>query len=185
VILLEKAIGFVEFQTVSAGIMAADAMIKAADIELLEAQTVCPGKYIVLFCGSLSSVNAAMETSRKSYGSMLIDDFVLGNPDEGIFKAMNGTTEITGLEALGVIETFSAAAAITAADTAAKTARVTLMEIRLARGMCGKSFVLLTGELAAVEASVEAACKGASEKGMLLAKAVIPNPDKKLWEKLL
>ena len=40
---MSKAIGMIEFKTVSAGITAADAMVKTADVELLEAQTVCPG----------------------------------------------------------------------------------------------------------------------------------------------
>ena len=38
---MSKAIGMIEFKTVSAGITAADAMVKTADVELLEAQTVC------------------------------------------------------------------------------------------------------------------------------------------------
>ena len=49
---MSKAIGMIEFKTVSAGITAADAMVKTADVELLEAQTVCPGKYIALISGS-------------------------------------------------------------------------------------------------------------------------------------
>ena len=36
---MSKAIGMIEFKTVSAGITAADAMVKTADVELLEAQT--------------------------------------------------------------------------------------------------------------------------------------------------
>ena len=39
---MSKAIGMIEFKTVSAGITAADVMVKTADVELLEAQTVCP-----------------------------------------------------------------------------------------------------------------------------------------------
>ena len=33
---MSKAIGMIEFKTVSAGITAADAMVKTADVELLE-----------------------------------------------------------------------------------------------------------------------------------------------------
>ena len=43
-----KALGMIEFKTVSAGVTAADAMVKTAAVELIEAQTVCPGKYIAL-----------------------------------------------------------------------------------------------------------------------------------------
>ena len=59
------------------------------------------------------------------------------------------------MRALGILETFDAAAIIQAADVAAKTAVVTLMELRIARGMCGKSYLMLTGEVAAVEAAIE------------------------------
>ena len=38
-----KALGMIEFKTVSAGVTAADAMVKTAAVELVEAQTVCPG----------------------------------------------------------------------------------------------------------------------------------------------
>ena len=37
-----KAIGMVEYKTVSSGIKAADLIVKTAEVELLEAQTVCP-----------------------------------------------------------------------------------------------------------------------------------------------
>lgn len=182
---MDRSIGFVEYQTVTAGIMASDAMVKGADIEIMEAQTVCPGKYIVLFSGKLSAVKAAAEIGVEKFSENVIDSFVLGNPEQSIFQAISATSEVKEVEALGIIETFSAASIIVAADICAKTAQIKLIEIRLAKGMCGKCYVLLTGEFAAVEAAVEAACKNVSESGMLLSKAVIPNPDKKVWEKLL
>ena len=113
------------------------------------------------------------------------DTFVLGNPHDSIFTALYGASEIGTPNALGVLETFSAAAAIVAADTAAKTALVDLIELRLARGMCGKSYMLLTGEIAAVEAAIERAKQGAGEDGMFLDSSVIPNPDKSLWASIL
>ena len=61
---MSKAIGMAEFKTVSAGITAADAMVKTADVEIIEAETVCPGKYIVILTGELSAVNASVETAK-------------------------------------------------------------------------------------------------------------------------
>ena len=46
---MSKAIGMVEYKTVSAGVVAADAMVKTSEVSIIEAQTVCPGKYIVSF----------------------------------------------------------------------------------------------------------------------------------------
>ena len=45
---MAKAIGLIEFKTVAAGVTAADVMVKTAEVEILEAQVVCPGKYIAL-----------------------------------------------------------------------------------------------------------------------------------------
>lgn len=182
---MDKAIGLVEYMNVSAGITAADKMVKSSEVDILEAQTVCPGKYIVLICGELSAVKAAIENGIHDFEENVIDSFILGNPHDSIFKGINGTAEINEKRALGIIETFSAASIIVAADVCAKTAKVDLIEIRIAKGMCGKSYLLLTGELAAVNASVEAGSQQVAKNGMLLSKSVIPNPDKKLWEKIL
>lgn len=182
---MSKAIGMVEFKTVSAGITAADAMVKTADIDIIEAETVCPGKYIVIVTGELSAVNASVEAAKTQYGLHLIDSFVLGNPAEEIFPAIYGASNVEILNSLGIIETYNAAAIIVAADEAAKTANVSLVEIRLARGMCGKSYLLLTGEVAAVQAAIARAKSSTEPKGMFLDSSVIARPDKKLIDKIL
>ena len=165
---MSKAIGMIEFKTVSAGITAADAMVKTADVELLEAQTVCPGKYIALISGSLSAVNAAVEAAGKVREEELIDSFVLGNPHESIFPAIYGAASI-----------------IVAADVAAKTAIVDLIELRIAKGMCGKSYLILTGEVAAVEAAIEKAKQSVAGNGMYLDSSVIAHPDEQICRSIL
>ena len=160
-------------------------MVKTAAVELIEAQTVCPGKYIALITGDLSAVEAAVSNAKFQYGEQLIDSFVLGNPHEGIFPAIYGTTVIDNPSALGVLETFNASAIIVAADAAAKTANVKLIELRIARGMCGKSYMMLTGEVAAVTAAIEKAKKTSGDGGMFLDSTVIANPDSKLWSTIL
>lgn len=182
---MSKAIGMVEYKTVSAGLIAADTMLKTAQVEIIEAQTVCPGKYIVLLRGDLSAINACIEAARTRYSEHLIDSFILGNPHESIFAAIYGTTQIEKINALGILETFSAASIIVAADEAAKTAQVELIELRIARGMCGKSYLLLTGEVAAVEAAITKAKAAVGENAMLLDSAVIANPDSKLCKSIL
>ncbi|MFR2466734.1 MAG: BMC domain-containing protein, partial [Clostridia bacterium] len=42
-----------------------------------------------------------------------------------------------------------------------------------------------TGEVAAVQASVEAAVKDSRVKEKLIDTSLIPNPDQKLWESIL
>ena len=180
-----KAIGMVEYKTVSAGIKAADALVKNSGVKIIAAQTVCPGKYIVIITGDLSAVKSAVQNAEEQYGMHLIGSFVLGNPHESIFPAIYGTAEIENVQALGILETYDVASLIVAADEAAKTAIVDLIELRLARGMCGKSYLMLTGEVAAVEAAIEKAKKAVSEGGMYLDSSVIAHPDAQICQAIL
>jgi microcompartment protein CcmL/EutN len=180
---MAKAIGMLEYMNVPTGVQAADTVLKTSQVEMIEAQTVCPGKYIMLFTGEISAVKASLEAAGRYDG--LIDSFLLGNPHEGIFPAIYGTAEVHNPRALGVLETFSAASIIVAADEAAKTSQVELIELRIARGMCGKSYMMLTGEVAAVEAAIAKAKKAVAESGMFLDSSVIPNPDSRLWKTIM
>lgn len=182
---MNKALGMVEYTTVSSGMQAADLIVKTAEVEILEASTVCPGKYLVTFAGDLSAVRAALDGCKAKFPARLIDSFVLGNPHEDVIPAICGATEVSDVEALGVFETYSAAAAVVAADNAVKTSMVKLIEIRLARGMCGKSYVLITGEIAAVTAAIEKAKTGCKDTGMFLDSAIIPRPSEDLWKNIL
>ena len=182
---MSKAIGMVEYKTVSSGVTAADAMVKTSEVDIIEAQTVCPGKYIAVISGDLSAVKAAVDTAKTKYGMHLINSFVLGNPHESIFPAIYGATQIEGISALGILETYDAASIIVAADIAAKTAIVSLIELRIARGMCGKSYMMLTGEVAAVDAAIEKAKNEIGAHGMYLDSTVIAHPDDKICRAIL
>ena len=176
---MNKALGMVEYTTVSSGMQAADLIVKTAEVEILEASTVCPGKYLVTFAGGLSAVRASIDACRKKLPSRLIDSFVLGNPHDDVIPAICGATDVSEVEALGVFETYSAASAVVAADNTVKTSMVKLIEIRLARGMCGKSYV------PAVTAAIERAKRDCGDTGMFLDSAVIPRPAKDLWKNIL
>ncbi len=60
------------------------------------------------------------------------------------------------MQAVGVMEYFSVTASIFSADAAVKAADVDLVDVRLGTGIGGKSFVILTGEVAAVTEAVKA-----------------------------
>lgn len=182
---MSKAIGMVEYRTVSSGITAADTMVKTSAIEVLQASAVCPGKYITIISGELSAVRAAIDAAKAKLPEQLTDSFVLGNPHEDIFRAIYGGGEIGDAKALGVLETFSTPSIIVAADEAAKASEVKLIELRIARGLGGKSYMLLTGTVASVSAAIDRAKMVVGEEGMLLDYSVIPNPDKSIWSSIL
>lgn len=182
---MAKAIGMVEYATVSLGVAACDTMVKTAEVDIIEAQVVCPGKYIAIITGELSAVRAAVDSATAKHPEKVIDTFVLGNPHQDIFPAIYGANDVDNPKALGILETYSAASIIRAADIAAKTADVRLIELRIAKGMCGKSYLYLTGEIAAVQAAIDRAKQGEQDSAMFLDSSVIANPDKKLWKNIL
>lgn len=180
-----RAIGFVEFTSIARGIEAADAMVKAAHVELLEAKPTCCGKYLVMVCGEVAAVQSATDAGRSIGADAVIDDFVLPNVHPSVVEAIRGVTPVVGIQSLGVIEAFSVASLIVAADTAAKAAAVDIIEIRCGTGIGGKSFVTLTGDVSAVAAAVETGAAGAAAKGMLVDKVVIPSPHASLKQCLI
>ena len=182
---MSKAIGMVEYKTVASGVVAADAMVKTSEVDIIEAQTVCPGKYIVIISGDLSAVRAAVDNAKNLHGRYLINSFVLGNPHESIFPAIYGATAIEDVSALGIVETYDATSIIVAADEAAKTAIVDLIELRLAKGMCGKSYMTITGSVSAVQAAIDHAKAEAGDRGMFLDSSVIARPSDKLMKYIM
>ena len=182
---MPKAIGMVEYFNVTTGVQAADIMAKTSDVEIITAMTVCPGKFIVIISGALSAVKASVEAAKTRFPAKLVDSFILGNPHEDIFPAIYGASEVGDVSALGILETFTASSIIVAADIAAKTAIVKLIEIRIAKGMSGKSYMFITGEVAAVEAAIEKAKQAISDEGTYLDSAVIARPDNSIWKSIL
>jgi microcompartment protein CcmL/EutN len=179
------ALGLVELNSVAIGILVADEMLKVAPVELVEATPVCSGKYVVIVRGDVASVDASVARGTSVGAESVVDTLFLANPLPGIFPAITGTTEAGQIDSLGVIETFSVASTIVAADVAGKAAPVRLLEIRLAKGLGGKAFVTMTGTVSEVEASVEAGGGYAGNKGLLVRSIVIPRPDESLFEKVL
>ena len=51
-----NALGMIELNNIPKGIEAADAMLKAAEVELTTAQAVCAGKYIAIVSGEVAAV---------------------------------------------------------------------------------------------------------------------------------
>lgn len=180
-----KAIGFVEFVSIAKGIEAADAMLKTSRVELLDARPICPGKYIVLVWGEVSSVYNSVQAGKQIGEASVVDDFVIPNVHPSVIEAISCSTKVSALEALGVIESFSIAALIVAADSAVKAGEVELIEIRVGTGIGGKSFVTLTGEVGDVTASVNVGTDTCREKGMLVESVVIPSPHKDLTAHIL
>lgn len=180
-----NSIGLIELGSIASGFEASDAMLKAADVELLLARSICSGKYIAMVRGDVAAVQSSVAAAAQTCGFSVIDTFVIPNVHESVFPALGGTATVERLEALGILESFSVASLVEGADAAAKSANVRLIEIRLAMALGGKAFVSLTGSVSAVRTAVEAGARIIGAKGLLVNKVVIPNPRPELLAGLI
>ncbi|MBX2992498.1 MAG: BMC domain-containing protein [Bacteroidetes bacterium] len=181
----KNSIGLIELGSIAAGFEVADAMLKAAETEILLARSICSGKYMVLIGGDVAAVKASVEAGAAIGRGCVIDTFVIPNVHESVFPAISGTNKVESFNAMGIIESFSVASLIEAADAAVKTAAVELIEIRLAMALGGKAFCTMTGDVAAVRSAVDAGAAVVAEKGLLVNKVVIPSPRKELLSEVV
>ena len=179
-----QALGMLEFNSIPSGIEAGDAMLKAASVEIVNAQPVCAGKYIVMVSGEVAAVQSAISAGKEMAKDAVIDEILIPNIHPQVPRATLNCADIGEVGALGIIETFSLASAVLAADAAVKSAEIELIEIRLGRGLGGKSFVIFTGEVAAVEHAVKIACETRSD-AMIARTAVIPSPHSELVKSIM
>ena len=167
---MANAIGMVELTSIARGIETSDFMVKAAQVELIRSSTVCPGKYIIIIAGDTGDVKASMAEGIRQGGESVVNTLLLPN------------TQPPAGGAVGVLEFYSIASAITAADVAAKAANVTLIEVRIGYAIGGKGFVTLTGDVGAVREAVAAASRDAE---LLVGTSVIPRPAQQVFQSLL
>jgi microcompartment protein CcmL/EutN len=171
---MHVAIAAIETGSIAQGVVAADAMSKTAEIELIEATMLSPGKYWVLIGGGVAEVRAALKSGLDAAADTLLDSLMIPQVHEQVLRALRGTAPRGEDDALGILETLTASAAIVGADHAAKAARVVLRDIRLANGIGGKGVVFLTGEIGEVQAAIDAGREEARRNGLLARSVVIP-----------
>lgn len=180
------AIGLLELCSVARGVEVADAILWESDIELLFATPVQPGKYVMLFTGSVQDLSSAIRLGVELAGGDLVDQLLIPQVHTQVEMALrrrDGQVQGT-IDAIGVIETRTVASTILSADVALKRATVDLIELRIANGLGGKSFVTMTGEVSDVRSSIAAGAADAESRGQLARQVVIPRPHPELTRHL-
>ncbi|MBK5245704.1 MAG: BMC domain-containing protein [Peptostreptococcaceae bacterium] len=178
------AIGMVEFTSIARGIYAADQMLKVSEVEIITASSVCPGKYIVIVRGDIASVEDSVGVGGRLAEEFLVDSIIIPNVSPLVFPAITGATMPDEIQALGIIESFSLATMVIAADAILKAADLQPLELRLGNGLGGKSFFTFTGDVSAVETGIETGKDIAKEKGLLVNAEVIASPSDRLLSSL-
>lgn len=178
---LRPALACVELTSIARGVRTVDEMCKKAPVRVLESTTVCPGKYVIVIGGEVGDVEESHRKGLEIGGPAVVDTLLLPNAHPQLIPAIEAVSRVDAVKAVGVVETFAVASAILGADAACKRAEVQLIELRLARGLGGKAFFTLTGELYAVEAAVAAAQEIIERSsGLLLGTEIIPRPHREM-----
>ena len=149
------SLALLEFDTVAAGIVAADAMVKTAPVDRIAAGTVQPGRYLVAVMGDVAPVEEAVKAANQVGGAGLRSQVTLPHIHPQVYAALTGARDPAPIAALGIVETGTAPAAIAAADAGMKGSQVRLLEERLSNGLHGKGLVFFCGEVHDVEAAVD------------------------------
>jgi microcompartment protein CcmL/EutN len=178
------ALGLIELSSVSRGMVVADGMVKSAASRILRAAPTTPGKYVVIVGGGEEEVLESMKAGLRLAASSLIDQLYLARIDAQVPPVLRGELMRGVVDGVAVVETYSVAATVVAADAAAKMADIRLIQMRLARGLGGKAFFTMSGDLPQLEAGVEAARRAADE-GMLMNTEIIARPHPDFVEALL
>jgi microcompartment protein CcmL/EutN len=180
-----KSVGLIELTSVAAGFLVADTMLKAADVQLLLSRSICSGKFMVLIAGNAASVSSAVKTGEQIAHGCVIGTMMIPNIHPDVIAAIGrtGIAEPTG--ALGIVEAFSVASLLKAADAAVKTSNIQLLELRLAMALGGKAFVTMTGDVASVQEAVASARRVISEEGMLVNAVVLPRPHPAVYREVI
>jgi microcompartment protein CcmL/EutN len=172
------AIGLIEFSSIARAIRSGDALVKRAQVSVFIAEPVSPGKYLVGFAGGEAEVEESWRAGLADGGDAVLDSLFLPGVHAAALEAAQGARgERSEEDSLAVIETGTVAAAIVACDAACKEAPVTVLEMRLAKGIGGKGVFTLAGPLWDVEAAVAAALRAVEARRVTVGSEIIPRPD--------
>ncbi|MBI4425778.1 MAG: BMC domain-containing protein [Elusimicrobia bacterium] len=172
------AIGLIETSSIAKGIEAADAMCKMASVTLVKTSIIARGKYTILISGPVGEVESSLRAGLDIAKDTVVHQLIIRNVHQQVLDTLEKRVPVAELDAVGIIETKEAIAAIHAADAAAKAASVRLLETKAVVGG-GKGMVTMTGEVGAVRSAVAAGI-AVVPKSMLVTQVVIPQADKQL-----
>jgi microcompartment protein CcmL/EutN len=176
-----NAVGIIELSSIYKGFAVQDAVLKSTRVSKLLGRTICSGKYLIMVRGEVSDIEACLALASEEGDFAIVSNTIITNVDERVFPAISGSVEFNPAEADGavIIETFTVAAAIKAADHALKAAEVKLVRVQCAMAIGGKGYVVLVGNIDALKSALEPAIEYAGDEGALAGYTLItqPHPD--------
>ncbi len=182
----EEAMGLIETLGMVPAIYGADAMLKAADVQLFSYENVGSTLVTIMVKGDVAAVRASVEAGRAAASSIgkLTAHNVMPRPVRGVgdiamVHSVLDEPVDPPLRSLALIETFGIVYMLEAADAMIKAADVEL--IGYENVASGYISVLTQGDVAACKAAVAAGIKAVEAMGAsVYSSCVIPTPHRDL-----
>ena len=168
------ALALVELDSIARGYRVVDAMVKRSPVEILEANLVEPGKYLVLFAGGVAEVEEAYAAALEVGQGHLVDTLLLPMVHASVVPGLRGAQDCEDPDTIGIVEASNVSAMLESCDRALKDADVALAGLRLTPALGGKAFFVVHGAQADVEAATEVATAVLVERKVQV--EVIPRP---------
>ena len=86
----KNSIGLIELTSIAAGYLACDAMLKAANVDVVLSRSICSGKYMVMVRGDVAAVQSAVDAAAQVVGQkgMLVNKVVIPHPRPELLNEM-------------------------------------------------------------------------------------------------
>ncbi|MSP92042.1 MAG: BMC domain-containing protein [Myxococcales bacterium] len=172
-----ETLAAVELVHVPAGFVALDGLSKEADVDVLFAGDIDPGRFLIVFCGHLGAVEVALRRSLDVAGTDVAESLLLPNAHVGLRAALQGVVARPDMAraaqlAMGVLQTHTVIGIVAAADRALKAADVALVRLRFATELGGSGHCAFVGDQDDVEAALAAGSAGTPSGVVVIARRI-------------
>lgn len=180
---MKKALGILEFSSISKGIEVSDVLLKASSVEVEMIKHICPGKFLTIISGEGEEVKEAIEKAKAEDQKKLVEDTIISNTSEEIIKAFKKKPIVEKFNAIGIMEFLTVASALRALDTALKTSYTQIVKLVLGNGIAGRAYFIINGSVSSVEEGIKSA-KANINPNKIIHSSVIPSPSEILLNNL-
>lgn len=167
----------IELVSVPAGLVALDALVKEAPVDVVFAGDIDPGRFLVVFGGDVASCEAALQRAAAEVAGEVTETLLLAQAHDRLRAALHGQSAGADdaedrQDALGILQCHTPIATIAAVDRALKAADTRVMRLRFATELAGQGHAVLCGDQHDVDASLQAASDGAAPGVVVLTRRI-------------
>lgn len=178
-------ISSIELSSIASGYQVINNMYNNAEITLIKAELVEPGKFLIISYGDEANINEAHKAGITVSGGHLLDSELIYNIDNQVIETIDAFNTHVDIDSIGLVETTSCTSTLYCANKIKKELDVELLLIKLKAPLNGKGFFMFSGRLSEVEVALETSITYLSKKNCLYSSELIPNPTKELISMIL